>query len=203
MQAKYFFTDCNNLAQPGSWKCYFHRKRSKCLVVNCTNQVNARHLCVRHGGRSKCLNENCSLSQRLGKYCARHTHLDLKKLCTEPGCDKQAHARRKCVRHGGGRFCNVPECMKHGRQRGFCYKHFRDKFGKIPAKSERCEVESIVLTNSSKVKMAIDSLLNDERLAPDIAWSEGLFADPGKIVFTTYSLTARNKYIHGISAVTR
>ncbi|KAH9088945.1 hypothetical protein LEN26_019337 [Aphanomyces euteiches] len=189
MQAQCFFTDCNNLVQPGSWKCHFHRKRSKCLVVNCTNQIYSRHLCVRHGGRPKCLYENCSLSRRLGEYCARHTHVDLKKTCTVPGCAKQAHARGKCVRHGGGRFCNVPGCMKHGRQRGFCYKHFQVTFGTIPGKLKRFEVEPIVLTNSSKTKMAIDNLLNDETSAPDIAWAKGPFGIPIQVLSDSLSIS--------------
>ncbi|KAH9139246.1 hypothetical protein AeRB84_016476 [Aphanomyces euteiches] len=168
MQAMCFFTDCDNEVQPGSWKCHFHRKRSRCLVVNCANQVYARQLCVRHGGRSKCRFENCTLNRRMGNYCARHTHLDLKKGCTEPGCDKQAHARGKCVRHGGGRTCKIPHCLKHGRQRGYCHRHYQEAFGgrHIAARAKSYEVEPPVTTvnNTAPTKMSIGNLLNGDEV---------------------------------------
>ncbi|CAK4067098.1 unnamed protein product [Aphanomyces euteiches] len=178
MDTKCFFADCDNEVQPGSWKCHFHRKRSRCLVVNCANQVYARHLCVRHGGRSQCRHENCSLNRRIGNYCARHSHLDVKKTCTEPDCDKQAHARGKCVRHGGGHCCKVPSCSKHGRQRGYCHKHYQDTFGVITTRRKSDEVDPTVLINAATAKMSIGNLLNDEMPAPENPWTEGPFAIP-------------------------
>ncbi|KAF0738548.1 hypothetical protein Ae201684P_019749 [Aphanomyces euteiches] len=118
-----FFNDCESPVMPGSWKCLFHRRRSRCLVVDCANQVYARSLCVRHGGRRQCQHENCTMNQRVGNFCSRHAMAGLKRLCTEIGCTKQAHAKGKCVRHGGGRICKAPDCHMHARHGAFCSRH--------------------------------------------------------------------------------
>ncbi|KAH9110617.1 hypothetical protein LEN26_001704, partial [Aphanomyces euteiches] len=120
---KCFFNDCESPVLPGSWKCYFHRRRGRCLVDNCANQVYARRLCVRHGGRSQCQHENCTMNQRVGNFCWRHATTKLKKTCSHPGCGKQAHARGKCVRHGGGRLCKAPNCSMYARHGSYCTRH--------------------------------------------------------------------------------
>ncbi|CAK4072972.1 unnamed protein product [Aphanomyces euteiches] len=123
--SKCFFNDCNNVVLPGSFKCVFHRNRSRCLHENCQNQVYARNLCVRHGGRKRCIHDGCELNARLGDVCSKHGAGLLKKRCTHPDCSNQAHARGKCVRHGGGRKCKAEDCHRHARLGGFCSKHNR------------------------------------------------------------------------------
>ncbi|KAF0738430.1 hypothetical protein Ae201684P_019576 [Aphanomyces euteiches] len=120
---KCFFNDCESPVLPGSWKCLFHRRRSRCLIADCANQVYARSLCVRHGGRRQCQHENCTMNQRVGNFCSRHATAGLKKMCSEPGCNKQAHARGKCVRHGGGRLCKAANCAMHARHGAYCSRH--------------------------------------------------------------------------------
>ncbi|KAG9407673.1 hypothetical protein AC1031_002391 [Aphanomyces cochlioides] len=126
-----FFNECHNEVLPGSWKCIFHRHRGKCLAGNCQNQVYARNLCVRHGGRKKCQFEHCEFNARVGDFCSKHGVGSRKKLCTEPGCTNKAHAREKCVRHGGGRKCKMDSCDVYARNGGFCSRHSRLLIDKI------------------------------------------------------------------------
>ncbi|CAK4622515.1 unnamed protein product [Aphanomyces euteiches] len=64
------------------------------------------------------------MNQRVGDFCSRHASPNLKRRCSEPGCAKQAHARGKCVRHGGGRLCKALGCPKYVRQSGYCLNHW-------------------------------------------------------------------------------
>ncbi|KAF0720478.1 Aste57867_271 [Aphanomyces stellatus] len=120
---KCFFNDCDNDVVPGLWKCEFHKNRGKCLAGDCQNQVYARSLCVRHGGKRQCQAADCTSNVRIGDFCSRHGAVSRKKRCNEPGCDKVAHARQKCVRHGGGRKCKVDGCDTHARIGGLCCRH--------------------------------------------------------------------------------
>ncbi|KAF0720471.1 Aste57867_264 [Aphanomyces stellatus] len=125
MSTTCFFNDCTHVVAPGSWKCDFHRNRSRCLVALCQNQVYARHLCVRHGGKRRCDVPDCDRNVRLGSLCVRHGAGSAKKQCTEAGCSNVAHKRQKCVRHGGGRQCHIDGCKTHARSGGYCYRHTR------------------------------------------------------------------------------
>ncbi|KAF0740474.1 hypothetical protein Ae201684_004208 [Aphanomyces euteiches] len=120
-----FFTNCDHPALPGSSKCSLHKHRTKCMVDRCANQVYARSLCVRHGGKKKCRFEDCHLNARIGEFCSKHGGKSYKAICIHEGCTKQAHKRKKCVRHGGGRKCNVEGCDVHARRGGFCARHGR------------------------------------------------------------------------------
>jgi hypothetical protein len=117
------FNDCDNLAVDGTSKCAFHKNRRQCCVDNCTNQVYARKLCVRHGGKKQCQADNCEAHARGGGFCLQHGGFVVKRFCIVEGCSKQAHARQKCVRHGGGRRCKVDGCMQHARAGGLCNRH--------------------------------------------------------------------------------
>ncbi|KAG7392461.1 hypothetical protein PHYBOEH_006358 [Phytophthora boehmeriae] len=117
------FNDCDNLAVDGTSKCAFHKNRRQCCVENCTNQVYARKLCVRHGGKKQCQADNCEAHARGGGFCLQHGGFVVKRFCIVEGCSKQAHARQKCVRHGGGRRCKVDGCMQHARAGGLCNRH--------------------------------------------------------------------------------
>ncbi|TDH66326.1 hypothetical protein CCR75_008376 [Bremia lactucae] len=117
------FNDCDNLAVDGTSKCAFHKNRRQCCVDNCTNQVYARKLCVRHGGKKQCQAEHCDAHARGGGFCLQHGGFVVKRFCIVEGCSKQAHARQKCVRHGGGRRCKVDGCMQHARAGGLCNRH--------------------------------------------------------------------------------
>ncbi|CAK4685042.1 hypothetical protein AeMF1_012023 [Aphanomyces euteiches] len=125
MAASCFFNDCSNDVVPGSWKCSFHKNRSRCLVDDCQNQVYARNLCVRHGGKRRCEAPNCERNVRIGSFCSSHGSGTSKKLCTEPGCSNVAHKRQRCVRHGGGRKCKIDGCKTHARSGGYCCRHTR------------------------------------------------------------------------------
>ncbi|KAF0720476.1 Aste57867_269 [Aphanomyces stellatus] len=120
-----FFNDCDNPIVPGSWKCEFHKNRSRCLVDACQNQVYARNLCVRHGGKRRCEANGCDRNVRIGTFCSTHGIGAAKKLCTEDGCTNVAHKRHKCVRHGGGRKCRADGCPTHARSGGYCCRHTR------------------------------------------------------------------------------
>lgn len=117
------FNDCDNHAVDGTSKCAFHKNRRQCCVANCTNQVYARKLCVRHGGKKQCQADNCDAHARGGGFCLQHGGFVVKRFCIVEGCSKQAHARQKCVRHGGGRRCKVDACMQHARAGGLCNRH--------------------------------------------------------------------------------
>ncbi|OQS04952.1 hypothetical protein THRCLA_20750 [Thraustotheca clavata] len=104
-------------------KCEFHKHRLKCLHDGCHNQVYARRLCVRHGGKKLCSHSNCERNARLGEFCSLHGAVTHKRHCNELGCTKMAHARGKCVRHGGGRQCSQPGCISHARHKGYCSRH--------------------------------------------------------------------------------
>lgn len=117
------FNDCDNLAVDGTSKCAFHKNRRQCCVENCTNQVYARKLCVRHGGKKQCQADSCEAHARGGGFCLQHGGFVVKRFCIVEGCSKQAHARQKCVRHGGGRRCKVDGCMQHARAGGLCNRH--------------------------------------------------------------------------------
>ncbi|CAK4078392.1 unnamed protein product [Aphanomyces euteiches] len=118
-----YFNDCSNPVLPNSWKCLFHKHRSRCLVAHCQNQVYARKLCARHGGKKQCTFAGCNLNARLGDVCCKHGAGDLKKICVHDGCTRQVHARHRCVRHGGGQQCKADGCRTHARTGGFCRRH--------------------------------------------------------------------------------
>ncbi|ETV96967.1 hypothetical protein H310_09819 [Aphanomyces invadans] len=119
-----FFNDCRHpVVDDASGKCEFHKNRGKCRAPDCHNQVYARRLCVRHGGKRQCQAHGCLGNVRIGNYCSRHGAVSPKKRCNEPHCTKVAHARQKCVRHGGGRKCNVDGCDTHARVGGRCCRH--------------------------------------------------------------------------------
>ncbi|OQR88266.1 hypothetical protein THRCLA_22894, partial [Thraustotheca clavata] len=118
-----FFNECAQPVPPGSWKCVFHRHRSRCRVDDCRNQVYARNLCVRHGGKRQCQHPNCNVHVRQGLFCTVHGPKIDKPRCIEEGCTKQAHMRSKCVRHGGGRLCKIENCTTYARGGGLCWRH--------------------------------------------------------------------------------
>ncbi|KAF0700942.1 Aste57867_8552 [Aphanomyces stellatus] len=70
------FKDCGRAVRSGSSKCDFHHRKGVCEIVGCSNQVYARHRCVRHGARRQ---------------------------CTFPGCTGHARSRGRCSRHGSDR----------------------------------------------------------------------------------------------------
>ncbi|CAK4488989.1 unnamed protein product [Aphanomyces euteiches] len=111
------------MAASGSTKCQFHRNRSKCIENDCLNQAYARGRCVRHGAKQRCIVDSCQQHRRLGPYCSKHAQDHRKKKCGVDGCEKQPHARGKCVRHGGGRFCKADGCTYHARIGAFCARH--------------------------------------------------------------------------------
>ncbi|CAK4624841.1 hypothetical protein LEN26_001929 [Aphanomyces euteiches] len=88
--------------------------------------------CLVHKHRTQCLVQGCYQGQvRSMKASASHhrhhhrirSHHRTKRLCIVDGCSKQAHARQKCVRHGGGKLCKVDNCSQHARANGLCYRH--------------------------------------------------------------------------------
>ncbi|OQR89307.1 hypothetical protein ACHHYP_06360 [Achlya hypogyna] len=119
------FNGCINIALDAvSRKCNFHRNRSKCAVGTCWNQVYARGLCVGHGGRKPCEFPLCLGKARSGQFCSRHSvHSPIKHLCDVSGCGRRAHAKAKCLRHGGARMCSVHGCETLARKRGYCWSH--------------------------------------------------------------------------------
>ncbi|ETW06839.1 hypothetical protein H310_02976 [Aphanomyces invadans] len=117
------FNGCEEKVRPGTQKCTFHRKKGICSVSECRNQVYARGLCVRHGARKPCEFPDCDGFARYGGFCCKHGDKYTMKECVEEGCVNKAHARQRCVRHGGGRKCKRPGCDSHARCNGFCSKH--------------------------------------------------------------------------------
>ncbi|KAF0735127.1 hypothetical protein Ae201684P_002753 [Aphanomyces euteiches] len=117
------FNGCKEKVRPGTRKCAFHRKKGICSIQDCRNQVYARSLCVRHGARKPCVHPGCEGFARYGGYCCKHGDKYNVKGCSEEGCLNKAHARQKCVRHGGGRKCREDGCDAHARNGGLCSKH--------------------------------------------------------------------------------
>ncbi|KAG9404975.1 hypothetical protein AC1031_004073 [Aphanomyces cochlioides] len=105
------------------------------------------------------------MNQRVGEFCSRHASPNLKRRCSEPGCAKQAHARGKCVRHGGGRLCKVPGCPKHVRQSGYCLNHWYSLRETTKLESKQSEPMS-----HDVPKQSIKHLLNDDIPATDFSW---------------------------------
>ncbi|OQR85999.1 hypothetical protein ACHHYP_11102 [Achlya hypogyna] len=145
-----YFNDCGNLALTDSSKCEFHKHRLKCLMDDCHNQVYARRLCVRHGGKKLCDVPDCSRNARLGKFCSLHGIATHKRHCNEEGCTKMAHARGKCVRHGGGRRCEHPGCPSHARHKGFCSRHTTPLHLPTPPTTPLCKLEAKPTTISPR-----------------------------------------------------
>ncbi|ETV73385.1 hypothetical protein H257_11884 [Aphanomyces astaci] len=117
------FNGCTERVRPGTRKCAFHRKKGICHIHNCHNQVYARGLCVRHGARKPCNYPKCEGYARNGGFCTRHGDRHPIKLCSVQGCQNKAHARQKCVRHGGGQKCKADGCVMHARTGGWCSRH--------------------------------------------------------------------------------
>ncbi|ETV97372.1 hypothetical protein H310_09707 [Aphanomyces invadans] len=117
------FNGCTNDAMPHSFKCLFHVHRGQCSAEACHNQVYARGRCVRHGGKKKCRAVDCTVNARVGSFCTKHSPTHLIRTCSHPGCDKQAHWKRRCFRHGGARVCAVEGCVTYARNRGLCARH--------------------------------------------------------------------------------
>ncbi|KAG9409388.1 hypothetical protein AC1031_019642 [Aphanomyces cochlioides] len=120
-----YFNSCHNPPAGGTDKCDFHRNRGKCNVADCRNQVYARNLCVKHGGKRACQAPGCDKNTWLGGFCCKHNALIGNNKCSEVGCTNMAHARQKCIRHGGGRKCEVPDCTTQARAGGYCSRHGR------------------------------------------------------------------------------
>ncbi|KAF0719052.1 Aste57867_1313 [Aphanomyces stellatus] len=120
------FKDCPAWALPNSSKCDFHKNRKQCSMPHCANQVYARGVCVRHGGKRRCQFPDCVITAKGGDFCARHGGNSSRRLCSVDGCSKQAHARRLCVRHGGGRRCSQLGCSMHARVGGYCHRHMME-----------------------------------------------------------------------------
>ncbi|KAF0688555.1 Aste57867_19845 [Aphanomyces stellatus] len=123
MTTKCIFKACHHTAAIDSIKCWFHRNRDKCEVVDCFNQACARKRCVSHGGKRACDFPGCTANARVGAYCGPHGSTNKKRHCTIDGCTKFAHARRRCVAHGGGRLCNMAGCQSQSRNGGYCQRH--------------------------------------------------------------------------------
>ncbi|KAF0727097.1 hypothetical protein Ae201684P_015787 [Aphanomyces euteiches] len=120
------FPTCHNAVTPGSSKCSLHKRRSRCSVPSCPNQVYARQVCVRHGAKPACNTPNCNRNARSGGFCSRHAPSTARK-CNEEGCSNVAHQRGKCVRNGGRRQCIVDGCQTHARKGGYCCRHGHNK----------------------------------------------------------------------------
>ncbi|KDO24860.1 hypothetical protein SPRG_09692 [Saprolegnia parasitica CBS 223.65] len=95
----------------------------RCSHDGCRNQVYARALCVRHSGKKQCPIEGCSTYTRSGAFSLKHGGCSTRRYCIEPGCAKQAHARQRCVRHGGGRACKLDACEYLAKYSGYCRRH--------------------------------------------------------------------------------
>ncbi|OQS07799.1 hypothetical protein THRCLA_20058 [Thraustotheca clavata] len=122
-QCTCLFNGCETLTTHESKKCNFHRNRAKCSVPDCTNQVYARHLCIRHGGKRLCRYPNCYTNARAGDLCAKHGGAKIKPLCFVAGCDKKVYGNNKCIAHGGGKSCCVSQCSTRARTGGYCWRH--------------------------------------------------------------------------------
>ncbi|CAK4152351.1 unnamed protein product, partial [Aphanomyces euteiches] len=100
-----------------------------CSAPNCRNQIYARGYCVRHGGKRQCLELNCFANARKQGYCSKHGPPPVKRYCQIQGCDRIAHYRRRCTKHGGGKKCNVDGCDNYSRIKGCCKRHAAEGFG--------------------------------------------------------------------------
>ena len=72
------------------------RKRTQCMVHDCSRVARKHKLCFIHGGRS---------------------------YCQSPGCFKCSCKGGFCISHGGGLRCDVSECDKSACYGGKCYAH--------------------------------------------------------------------------------
>ncbi|KAF0717822.1 Aste57867_2070 [Aphanomyces stellatus] len=123
-----YFNGCHSPVAPGTWRCQFHQHREKCRVEGCRNHSSGapRGTCAVHGsgGRKVCRFPGCDANTRNGILCYRHSGSAKKKArCNVDGCTRFAHARQRCVAHGGGRRCNVAGCQSQSRNGGLCQRH--------------------------------------------------------------------------------
>ncbi|KAF0685271.1 Aste57867_22800 [Aphanomyces stellatus] len=136
------FNACLRPVPPGATTCDFHKNKKQCLEPGCANQVVARLRCSRHGGRPRCAVDTCVLPAKGGIHCLGHGGVSSRERCDVAGCGKQAHAKHRCVKHGGGTKCYYPTCTRHSRKGGLCYRHRK--------------VEEFVLGNDGSTTITID-----------------------------------------------
>ncbi|OQR89934.1 hypothetical protein ACHHYP_05929 [Achlya hypogyna] len=118
---------CAAPAVEGRAQCAFHRHRAKCVGDPlCLNQVYARQRCVRHGGKKLCTEPGCRRNARNNSLCFRHAAaVAPPPACAVDGCGKPVHAKGKCLPHSGVRRCREPLCNLYARHAGFCTQHRR------------------------------------------------------------------------------
>ncbi|KAG9411347.1 hypothetical protein AC1031_016983 [Aphanomyces cochlioides] len=107
-------------------------------------------------------NQSVSIQAATPMSAVKAFAANMENICQVDGCTKVAHARRLCVRHGGGQKCKITECSKIARSKGFCYHH-----GGLPSvqSTTTSDVEdqdmfACILGNVTEVDMTnIDDLL--------------------------------------------
>ncbi|CAK4130661.1 unnamed protein product [Aphanomyces euteiches] len=120
-----------------------------------------------------------------------HGGSTVKRFCRIEGCQKQAHAKNLCVRHGGGRLCYFEGCQHHAREGGWCHKHrhcqrSRDSSFTSPIKSETVAspvkpVEILPIPVPEVSKMSSPSELYHQWLQLTREMLFGLHGDPSSI----------------------
>ncbi|CAK4706413.1 unnamed protein product [Aphanomyces euteiches] len=97
---KCYFTACEELVVPGTFKCARHQRKSRCSVAGCLNQIYSKGVCVRHGARSSpCCIQGCNRNERVSGLCNHHATVLPETNCSHPGCTAKARGSATCKRH--------------------------------------------------------------------------------------------------------
>ncbi|EQC30500.1 hypothetical protein SDRG_11816 [Saprolegnia diclina VS20] len=123
--------------------CVRHGGGRPCAAPGCPLHARTRGFCARHARHTNNPNNNSSSSINNISNIAQlpvtppprlpptptvlPTIEPRRKPCIIHGCLRRAHARQRCVRHGGGRLCAVPDCTSHARTGGVCCRHAQER----------------------------------------------------------------------------
>ncbi len=91
-----------------------------CTVMDCSNFIVTRGLCVKHGGGARCEYNGCEKRAKMHKRCFQHGGY---RHCLYPDCTSKAKRYGYCWGHGGGIACSSSGCDKIATQGGLCWAH--------------------------------------------------------------------------------
>jgi hypothetical protein len=129
------------------------KKRRKCNVVGCINQVVKGGVCITHGATVKrCSSKRCTNHAKRGGVCV--THGAKLKRCSFDRCNNHVVKGGVCVTHGATvKCCSFEDCNNHAKRGGVCVTH--------GAKKKRCShkgctnqtvVGGVCITHGATVK---------------------------------------------------
>jgi hypothetical protein len=107
------------------------RRKRKCSVAGCINQIQNGGVCVTHGAKVKrCSFKGCINRAIKGGVCI--THGAMKNRCSSKGCTNQVQKGGVCITHGAmTKRCSFDGCNNHVVKGGVCVTHGAKKTRKV------------------------------------------------------------------------